>query len=196
MAYFECRTKAALIAELTPTDEPDTVFELYRKYRAVAQTALEQATRRKVIEFNELPYVLPTGKQGYLIDSRRRSLTARALSLFLTRRPRMGRGVRRFRPYSSALLTDFNRGTRLSCISQLPPSSMLRVLRLSQATFASAMHWRSNQCGSEHLTSTCPRFEKWQLVEGHAPKPSSSMRTAQPANTEHDATKKLLMMTA
>ena len=106
MAYFECRTKAALIAELTPTDEPDTVFELYRKYRAVAQTALEQATRRKVIEFNELPYVLPTGKQGYLIDSRSTFIDCTRLEPLLNKKTTHGS---RSSPVSPILFCPFDR---------------------------------------------------------------------------------------
>jgi len=58
MAHFACRTKAALLAQSVPTDEPDTAFDLYRRYRIATHNTLEQTIHRKLIEFTQLSWLI------------------------------------------------------------------------------------------------------------------------------------------
>jgi len=67
-AYFECPTKAALLAQSFPSAEPDVVSDLCQQYKLAARPAVERATCRTLIDFNQLADKLPMGDIQYAID--------------------------------------------------------------------------------------------------------------------------------
>jgi predicted RecB family nuclease len=67
-AHFECRTKAALLAQMVPSDERDIVLDLQQTYRLATRAAVERATDRRLIDFNQLADVLSTRDTQYAID--------------------------------------------------------------------------------------------------------------------------------
>ena|SRR5215831_2736175 len=116
-AYFECRTKAALVAQSFTSAEPDVVSDLCQQYKLAARPVVERATCRTLIDFNLLADKLPIGDIHYAIDCQSAFIDRDQIDSYLPNAPEGPRAtslVRTLRPYCFALSIVSSHGTRRS----------------------------------------------------------------------------------
>ena len=108
-AYFECRTKAALLAQSIPSTEPDVVSDLSQQYKLAACPAVERATYRTLIDFNQLADKLPIGDIQYAIDCQSAIIDRAQIGPLLAERTGRSTRCALSEGFSPILFCPFNR---------------------------------------------------------------------------------------
>jgi hypothetical protein len=121
IAYFECPTKAALLAQSIPADEPAILLNLYQKYRSAYSAVVEQATGRKLVQFDQLGCLVPITESYCLVDSQSVTIDCKQL-VSSTQTRALGAAQQIYLPCFSTLSIDRHLGAQRSFISLTPQS--------------------------------------------------------------------------